>query len=71
MRYNKIILLLIAIIVFIEYQASAYILAEYYTGYGSGVPGNPFQTAYYRAKRLEQNINFNWGTGAPGVGGDW
>ena len=68
-RFVLIVTLLALFGLFISETANAYILAEYYTGYGSGVPSNPFQTTYYRAKRLESNVNFDWGTGAPGIAG--
>ncbi|MCX8063751.1 MAG: PA14 domain-containing protein, partial [Candidatus Hydrogenedentes bacterium] len=65
----RLTVILIPMLIILNLSADAYILAEYYTGYGSGVPSNPYQTSYYRAKRLEANINFGWGTGSPGVPG--
>lgn len=75
MMRQTILLVSILFLVFVSLNevAFAYILGEYYAGYGTSSPPNPFSLSYYKCKRLDSQINFSWssdGPGLPGIGGD-
>ncbi|MGC8739302.1 MAG: PA14 domain-containing protein, partial [Candidatus Hydrogenedens sp.] len=55
-------ILVIVLFSFLSEYANAYVLGEYYTG-------TDINISNYRAKRLDANINFDWGEGGPGIGG--
>jgi|GEM_PF-2271242 len=50
-------------------SARAGLLGEYYTYSPAGVPGNPFTGGNYRGSRYDTTVNYNWGTGGPGIAG--